>query len=90
MNTLKEIYKQLGKLLETCPEISDLNVDACGVPGSLFCYREDPDGIITGISYEDDSFISEHEGTAKEWLEALGVTTLSEQHMSYLSELPIV
>ena len=79
MNTVKELYEKLSSLIEQHPEVGALNIDACGAPGCLFFYREEPDGPITGISYEDDTFIAEHEGNAEEWLKELGITTLPDQ-----------
>lgn len=87
MNTIREFYEELGNLLMKYPEFNDLNFDACGAPGSLMLWRESPDGPVTGISYEDDSFIDEHENNAKEWLKELQAEALSEQHMTYLIQM---
>lgn len=87
MNTIKELYEELGTLLKKNPEINDLNLDACGAPGSLFTYRDEPDGPITGISYEDDSFLSENKNNAEEWLKELGINSLHSQYMNYLVQM---
>lgn len=87
MNTIKELYEELRNLLKKHPEINDLNIDACGAPGSLFIYRDEPDGAITGISYEDDSFLSENENNAKEWLKELEINPLPSQYMNYLVQM---
>lgn len=87
MNTIRELYEELGNLLKKHPELSDLNIDACGAPGSLFIYRDEPDGPITGISYEDDSFLCEQEENSEECLKEMGIDALPDQYMNYLVQM---
>lgn len=40
MTTVKEFYEKLTILLVKNPKINDMNIDACGAPGSLFIWKK--------------------------------------------------
>lgn len=84
---IKEIYDELGLLLKKHPEISDLEVCACGVNSRLNVFRQAPDGPVTGLSLEDASYMEGHISNAEEMVRLAGGGILSEQHMEYLIQM---
>lgn len=87
MSTVHELYEKLGELLKEAPEVGELEMGACGVPGMLRVFRDDPDGKVVGLSLEDESYMAPYIEEAKEIVEELNCGTLSQKHMEYLVEL---
>lgn len=87
MTTVKEFYEKLTILLVKNPKINDMNIDACGAPGSLFIWKKNPNGPITGISYEDDSFVSEHFDNVLSLTDEMNLEPLPDHYMQYLVQL---
>lgn len=88
MATAKEIYEQLGKLLKENPEIANMEIlEGGGESARLNIFRDNPDGPVTYLSFEDEKFMESYVEQAKELVSEMNIGELSEQHMEYLVQM---